>query len=277
MSDDSGYDAYGGAGDSDDPSGITVDTDNNGLAELDAGDAAVDTNDDGILDTAVIEHGGSIYGFVDHDGDRRADAVVKLDAESGELVDGWRLQPDGDWDATKDEEVLFPAVVEQDQPEATTETEPDGGSEPASEPGPERDSGADPASDGPDADGGNDQPATDGEDATGEPGEQGPATTAVVAVPDIFLHEEPPVDHPTHLTWEAERFAQQTTADLWSMAHRGEPWPIDPDTGIPYAPMVVLGVLATDTEIDPQIRATATQVKESWTNQYNIIVKPTPG
>ncbi|MEJ7651128.1 MAG: hypothetical protein WKF57_19110 [Nakamurella sp.] len=65
----------------------------------------------------------------------------------------------------------------------------------------------------------------------------------------------------------------EAAAGLWSSAYPGTPWPVDDETGEPYPPRILLGVIANDEDVASDMKSTALQMVETFDRTTTSIVK----
>ena len=108
------------------------------------------------------------------------------------------------------------------------------------------------------------------------PGSSESSSSGTFEIPSQFLPALSP-DAPLQQQI-AERFDLEfakNAAALWQAAYPGQPWPSDDITGEPYAPVVLVGVVAHDETLSrdqPQLVDYASKAEAQWDSFTNGII-----
>lgn len=64
----------------------------------------------------------------------------------------------------------------------------------------------------------------------------------------------------------------EAAANMWSSAYPGTPWPADDETGEPYPPRILLGVIANDQDVSTDMKSAALQMVETFDKTTTSVV-----
>ncbi len=107
------------------------------------------------------------------------------------------------------------------------------------------------------------------------PGDGAPGgDPAGIEVPDRYrITVDETADLATQSLARMQATAADAAADLWSAAYPGTPWPVDDDTGEPYPPRILLGVISADQGLDADVTTVARSVLDSLNRAIESIVE----